>query len=176
MSISCDLRGAIREMRGASCTLSHGRVELLCSEACCAAPPCFEACCAAPPVNDEVCCAAPPCSEACCAAPLTWLLPDGDSVTLRISLMMLTHDARGCCRGHCGCRLCSTAGVCRSKEFWQQAVGTCGRSCQLHRFIDFLAEKSIEVGHEILGRTLFYDVTDLLRQIHGLEGSKWARP
>ena len=172
MSISCDLRGAIREMRGASCSLSHGRVESPCSEACCAAPPCFEACCAAPPVNDEVCCAAPPCSEACCAAPLTWLLPDGDSDTLRISLMMLTHDARGCCRGHCGCRLCSTAGVCRSKEFWQQAVGTCGLSCQLHRRIDFLAEKSIEVGHEILGRTLFYDVTDLLRQIHGLEGSK----
>ena len=60
-------------MRGASCSLSHGRVELLCSEACCAAPPCFEACCAAPPVNDEVCCAAPPCSEACCAALLAEL-------------------------------------------------------------------------------------------------------
>ena len=57
-----------------------------------------------------------------------------------------------CCRGHCGCRLCSTAGVCRSKEFWQQAVGTCGLSCQLHRFIDFLAQKSIEIGHKILGR------------------------
>ena len=28
------------------------------------------------------------------------------------------------CRGHCGCRLCSTAGVCRSREFWQEAVGT----------------------------------------------------
>ena len=52
-------------MRGASCSLSHGRVESLCSEACCAAPPCFDACCAGPPVNDEVCCAAPPCSEAC---------------------------------------------------------------------------------------------------------------
>ena len=36
----------------------------------------------------------------------------------------------------------------------------------------FFAEKSIEVGDEILGRTLFYDVTDLPCQIHGLEGSK----
>ena len=83
-----------------------------------------------------------------------------------------THDARGCCRGYCGCRLCSTAGVCRSREFWQEAVGTCGLSCQLPRRLDFFAEKSIEVGDEILGRTLFYDVTDLPRQIHGLEGSK----
>ena len=36
---------------------------------------------------------------------------------------MPTHDARGRCRVHCGCRLCSTAGVCRSREFWQEAVG-----------------------------------------------------
>ncbi len=134
-------------MRGASCSLSHGRVELLCSEACCAAPRCF---------------------EACCAAPLTWLLPDGDSDTLRISLMMLTHDARGCCRGHCGCRLCSTAGVCRSKEFWQQAVGTCGLSCHLHRFIDFLAESRSKLATRTSGgpcsmmlRICFVKSTDL---------------
>ena len=88
------------------------------------------------------------------------------------ALMMLTHDARGCCRGRCGCRLFSTARGGCSKEFWQEAVGTCGRSCQLHRFIDFLAEKFIEVGDEILGRTLFYDVTDILFQIHRLEGSE----
>ena len=71
-----------------------------------------------------------------------------------------------------GCRLCSTAGVCRSIHIWQEAVGTCGLSCQLPRFLDFLAKKSIEVGDEILGRTLFNDVTDLLPQIHGLECSK----
>ena len=88
------------------------------------------------------------------------------------AVVVPTHDARGCRRGHCGCRLCSTAGVCRSREFWQEAVGTCGLSCQLPRRLDFFAEKSIEVGDEILGRTLFYDVTDLPRQIHGLEGSK----
>ena len=73
---------------------------------------------------------------------------------------------------HCGCRLCNTAGVCRSREFWQEAVGTCGLSCQLPRRLDLFAETSIEVGDEILGRTLFYDVTDLLCQIHGLESSK----
>ena len=71
-----------------------------------------------------------------------------------------------------GCRLCSTAGVCRSIHIWQEAVSTCGLSCQLPRFLDFLAKKSIEVGDEILGRTLFNDVTDLLPQIHGLECSK----
>ena len=69
-------------------------------------------------------------------------------------------------------RLCSTAGVCRSKEIWQKAVGTCSVSCELARRLDFFPEKSIEVGDEILGRTLFYDVSDLLRQIHRLEGSK----
>ena len=51
----------------------------------------------------------------------------------------------------------------RSREFWQEAVGTCGLSCQLPRRLDFFAEKSIEVGDEILRRTPFYDVTDLLR-------------
>ena len=55
------------------------------------------------------------------------------------------------------------SGVCRSREFWQKAVGTCGLSCQLPRRLDFFAEKSIEGGDEIVRRTLFYDVTDLLR-------------
>ena len=54
----------------------------------------------------------------------------------------------------------------------QKAIDTCGVSCQLPRRLDFFAEKSMEVGDEILGRTPFYDVTNLLRQIHGLEGSK----
>ena len=60
----------------------------------------------------------------------------------------------------------------RSKAVWQETVGTRGISRELPRRLGFFAEESSEVGDEILGRTLFYDFTDLPRQIHGFEGSK----
>ena len=94
-------------------------------------------------------------------------------VTAIVAAVVLAHGACGCCCGGCcACRLCNRAGVYRSKELWEEAVGTCGLSCQLPRRVDFFTEKPVEVGDEILRRTLFYDVPDLPRQVHGFEGSK----
>ena len=66
----------------------------------------------------------------------------------------------------------STAGTHHSREAWKEPVSSRSGSSQGRRSFERFAEELVEVGDEILGRSLLYDVTDLFRQVHGLEGSE----
>ena len=63
-----------------------------------------------------------------------------------------------------------------SRAAWKEPASSRSGSSQGGRSFDLSAEELVEVGDEIIGRSLLYDVTDLPRQVDGLEGSERARP